>query len=266
MITISINPVAFTIGDFSVRWYGVMVALAILVLVLWVLWQVKRGANVSYDRVLTAALVGIPSAIVVSRLLHVADKWEYYIQNPGQIFGLSGMAGLTIWGAVLGAALGVWVYSKFSDFQFGYIADLTAPGIILAQVIGRVGCTLNGCCYGEETDLFCGIVYTHPESYAPLGVAVHPTQIYEIIYLLIMFVVLLRLRGRFSSDGSLFLVYLSLYSLWRIGIGFLREGAPFLFGLHQAQVIGIVILAIAIPIMALRTRWVRENGEIEGRW
>ena len=265
MITININPVAFTIGDFSVRWYGVMVALAILVLVLWVLWQVKRGANLSYDRVLTAALVGIPSAIVVSRLLHVADKWEYYIQNPGQIFGLSGMAGLTIWGAVLGAALGVWVYSKFSDFKFGYIADVTAPGIILSQVLGRVGCTLNGCCYGEETDLFCGIVYTHPESYAPLGVAVHPTQIYEIIYLLIMFVVLLRLRGRLKPDGSIFLTYLSLYSLWRIGIGFLREGVPFLFGLHQAQVISIVVLAITIPVMALRTRWVRREVESEGK-
>ena len=263
MIEINVSPIAFTIFGVSIRWYGVMVALAILVLVLWVLWQVKRGANVSYDRVLTAALVGIPSAIVVSRLIHVADKWEYYIYNPGQIFGLSGLAGLTIWGAVLGAALGVWVYSKFSDFEFGYFADFTAPGIILAQTIGRVGCTLNGCCYGDKTDLFCGIVYTHPESYAPLGVAVHPTQIYEIIYLLIMLVVLLSLRGRLKPDGSIFLTYLSLYSLWRIGIGFLREGSPFLFGLHQAQVIGIVVLAIAIPIMALRTRWMR--GEWQSR-
>ena len=258
MITINVSPIAFTIFGVGIRWYGVMVALAILVLVLWVLWQVKRGASVSYDRVLTAALVGIPSGVVVSRLIHVADKWEYYIQNPGQIFG-PGLSGLTIWGAVLGAALGIWVYSKFSDFQFGYIADVTAPGIILAQVIGRVGCTINGCCYGEETDLFCGVVYTHPESYAPLGIAVHPTQIYEIIYLLIMFVVLLSLRGRLKPDGSIFLTYLSLYSLWRIGLAFLREGAPFLFGLHQAQVIGIVVLAIAIPVMALRTRWVRGN-------
>ena len=257
MITIDVSPIAFTLFGISIRWYGVMVALASLVLVVWMMWQVRKGANLSYDRVLTAALVGIPSAIVVSRLIHVVDKWDYYIiQNPGQIFGLSGMAGLTIWGAVLGAALGVWVYSKFSDFEFGYFADIIAPGIILAQIIGRVGCTLNGCCYGNPTDLFCGIVYTHPESYAPLGIAVHPTQIYEIIYLALMFVSLLILRGRLRPDGSLFMIYLSLYSLWRIGLGFLREGAPFLFGLHQAQVIGIVILAIIIPIMVLRTRWV----------
>jgi len=67
------------------------------------------------------------------------------------------------------------------------------------------------------------------------------------------------LRGRLKPDGSLFLVYLSLYSLWRLGIDFLREGTPFLFGLHQAQVIAIIILAIAIPVLAMRTRWVKEE-------
>ena len=72
-------------------------------------------------------------------------------------------------------------------------------------------------------------------------------------------------EGRLRPDGSLFLVYLSLYSLWRVGIGFLREGSPFLFGLHQAQVIGIIILAIAIPILALKTRWVREEVKITGK-
>jgi len=260
MITISISPVAFTIGSISVRWYGIMVALAIIVVVLWMLREVIRGANLSYDTVFTAALVGIPSGIIISRLLHVVDRWDYYFQNPGQIIGASG---LTIWGAVLGAALGIWIYSKFSNFKFGFFADLVAPGIILAQAIGRVGCTLNGCCYGVETSLPWGIVYTHPESYAPLGIAVHPTQIYEIVYNLIVFAVLLKLRGRFKPDGSLFLIYLSLYSLWRVGIDFLREGTPLLFGLHQAQVIGIIILAITIPILAYRTRWVTAESDAE---
>ncbi len=74
---------------------------------------------------------------------------------------------------------------------------------------------------------------------------------------LIIFGVLFKLRGRFKPDGSLFLIYLSLYSLWRLGIDFIREGTPLLFGLHQAQIIGIIVLVIAIPILALRTRWVR---------
>ena len=256
MITISIDPIAFL----NVRWYGIFIALAILVLVLWMLWQVKKGANLSRDTAFTAALVGIPSGIIFARLLHVIDFWEYYSQNLGQIIGGSG---LTAWGAVLGAALGVWIYSKVGKLQFGYFADLIAPGIILAQVVGRVGCTINGCCYGIATSLPWGIVYTHPDSFAPLGVAVHPTTVYEIIYNLIVFGILLLLRGRLKPDGSLFLVYLSLYSLWRLGSDFLREGTPFLFGLHQAQVISIVVLAIAILILALRTRWVKVGGEVE---
>jgi phosphatidylglycerol:prolipoprotein diacylglycerol transferase len=258
MITIDINPI-LTIGPISVRWYGIMVALAVLTVVLWTLWQVRRGANVSYDTVFTAALVGIPSGIIFAKLLHVIDFWQYYLQNPRLIF--SG-AGLTAWGAVLGAALGIWVYSRISKFQFAYFADLIAPGIILAQAVGRVGCTINGCCYGLPTSLPWGIVYTNPNSLAPLGIAVHPTQVYEIIFNLLVFGVLLTLRGRLKPDGSLFLVYLSLYSLWRLGIDFLREGTPFLFGLHQAQVISIIILAITIPILAYRTRWMPKKERL----
>jgi len=254
MIIISINPVALTIGSVEIRWYGILVALAVLTVVLWVLREVRKGANLSYDTVFTAALVGIPSGIIISKLLHVVDLWGYYIQNPGQIIG---GAGLTAWGAILGAALGIWIYSRFTKFQFGYFADVTAPGIILAQAVGRVGCTINGCCYGVPTSLPWGVVYTHPDSLAPLGIAIHPTQPYELIYNLIVFGILLTLRGRLKPDGSLFLIYLSLYSLWRLGLDFLREGTPFLFGLHQAQVIAIVVLAIAIPILVTRTRWVK---------
>jgi phosphatidylglycerol:prolipoprotein diacylglycerol transferase len=250
LITISVDPIAFL----NIRWYGIMVVLAMVVVVLWMVLEIRRGAKFPYDTLFTAALIAIPSGVIVSRLLHVIDRWDYYSQYPGQIIGGSG---LTIYGAILGAILGIWIYSKFSKFRFGYFADLVAPGVLLAQAVGRVGCTLNGCCYGLPTSLPWGVVYTNPQSYAPLGVAVHPVPFYEIIYLLIIFGVVFSLRGRLKPEGSLFLVYISFYSLWRIGIDFLREGTPFLFGLHQAQVIGIIVLLIAVPILALKTRWVK---------
>jgi phosphatidylglycerol:prolipoprotein diacylglycerol transferase len=90
-------------------------------------------------------------------------------------------------------------------------------------------------------------------------VAVLPTQLFEIAFLLIVFGVLFWLRKRFRPDGSLFLIYLGLYSAWRLGIGFLREGTDFLFGLQQAQVIGIIVLLIIIPLLVLRTRWVKKE-------
>ena len=279
MIEIGINPVAFL----NIRWYGIFISLAIVSIILYLGWQVRKGARLSFDTVFTGSLVGVISGVAISRLLHVIDNIVIaklhpelvltgavidYTQYPGQIIG---GAGLTAYGAVLGAALGVWVYSRFSKMQFGYAADLTAPAVIMAQaVIGRIGCTINGCCYGIPTTLPWGLVYKDEGSLAylasqrlPEGMGLHPTQVYEIIFGLIVFGVLLKLRGRFKPDGSLFLIYLGLYSLWRIGIDFLRVGNPFLFGLHQAQVIGIIVLAIVIPVLALRTRWVKVEEESE---
>jgi len=276
MIEIGIDPVAFTIGTVSVRWYGIFIALAIIWLVGWLVWQVRRGARISYDTAINAALVGVPSGIVISRLVHVIDNIIVaklhpelaligqvidYTQHPGQIIGGGGQ---TAYGAILGAALGVWIYSKFSRMQFGYFADLIAPAVMVAQgVIGRIGCTLNGCCYGTACSLPWGAIWTHPDSLGPSGIPVHPTQIYEIIYCLIAFGVLLKLRGRFKPDGSLFLIYLGLYAVWRLGIDFIRDGTPFLLGLHQAQVISIIVLAIVVPVLAMRTRWVKVEEQIE---
>jgi phosphatidylglycerol:prolipoprotein diacylglycerol transferase len=262
MIIVGIDPVAFHIGSIAVGWYGIMVALGVLTLVLWALLSVKRGARVSYDTVVNAAIVGIPSGVIFSRLLHVLDLWKYYSQNPGQIIGGSG---LTIWGAVLGAALGVWVYSRFNKkFSFGYFADMIAPGIILAQAIGRVGCTILGDDYGYQTSLPWGFVYTSPNSPANMAIGLtptHPVVVYEIIFNLIVFAILLKMRGKLRPDGSLFLVYLALYAVWRLGGDFLREGTPFLFGLHQAQVISVIVLIIAVTLIALRARWGKKGEE-----
>jgi phosphatidylglycerol:prolipoprotein diacylglycerol transferase len=254
-IVIDINNIAFTIGPITVGWYGILVALAVITLIVWALVAVKKDPRISSDLVISAALVGIPSGVIISRLLHVIDLWDYYMANPGKIIGGEG---LSIWGAVLGTALGIWIFSLISKkFSFGHLADVISPGIILAQAIGRVGCTINGCCYGKETDLPWAIVYTNPNTHGPLNTPVHPTQIYEIIYNLIVFGVLLLLRKRLKPDGSLFLVYLILYSVWRLGIDFIRDGTPFLFGLHEAQVVSIIVLLITVPLLIIRMR--REN-------
>jgi phosphatidylglycerol:prolipoprotein diacylglycerol transferase len=259
MITVNINPVAFNIGSFAIGWYGIMVALAVITLVTWALVSVKKGSGLTYNTVINAAIVGIPSGVIFSRLLHVIDQWDFYIENPGKIIGGSG---LTIWGAVLGAALGIWIYSRFSKISFGHLADVIAPGIILAQAIGRVGCTILGDDYGLPTSLPWGFVYTHPDSPANQAIgltATQPVVVYEIIFDLIVMGILLMLRKKLKPDGSLFLVYLAFYSVWRIGSDFLREGTDFLFGLHQAQIIGIIVLIIALVLMAWRTRWVKKE-------
>lgn len=257
---IDIDPVAFSAGSFSVSWYGIMVALAVITLVIWALLAVRKGARLTYEETINAALVGIPSGVLGARMFHVLDYLDYFVDHPGEIFSNFGQ-GLAIYGAVLGAALGVWIYSLISKKSFGYIADMIAPGIILAQAIGRVGCTLNGCCYGVETDIFCAVTYVQAAGTSGLIGPVHPTQIYEIIYNLIVFGGLLMLRGRFRPDGSLFLVYLTAYSAWRFGIDFIREGRELLFGLHEAQLIAIGVLIITLTLLITKTRWVKKGEE-----
>jgi phosphatidylglycerol:prolipoprotein diacylglycerol transferase len=259
MIQIGIDPIIFSIGSFVVRWYGLMIDIAVITVVVWALRAVQKSAKLTYDTVLNAALIGVPSGLIFSRVLHIIDQWQYFVSRPlSQL--LSG-EGLTIYGAVLGAALGLWVYSKWSRFQFGILADILAPATILGQAIGRVGCILNGCCYGLVTDLPWSIVYTNTHSYGYLassnlaeGVGLHPSVIYELLWDLVVFGILLKIGKRFKPDGALFAIYLALYSFGRLFIDFTRDGTPFLFGLHQAQITSIVVMLIAVPWLVFRAR------------
>jgi phosphatidylglycerol:prolipoprotein diacylglycerol transferase len=251
-IEINIDPVAFTVFNTPVRWYGITMAFGVLVLIGWASLQIRRGAKITFDTMLGAALVGIPSGIIVARLLHVLDQWEYYGRYPSQIFGGEG---LTIYGAVLGAALGVWIYSRFTRLNYLYVADMITPGILLAQAIGRVGCVINGCCFGEKaTNLPWGVIYLHADCYAGeyLGTPVHPTHAYEILFLLLLFGVILVFRSKFKPAGAQFLFYLGMYGLWRIGVGFLRINDPFALGMEQAQFIGLLSAVICFPLLVYR--------------
>ncbi|MFA5309315.1 MAG: prolipoprotein diacylglyceryl transferase [Dehalococcoidales bacterium] len=259
MIEISINPIAFSIGPIDVGWYGIMVTLAVITMVVWALLNARKDPKITYDMVINGALVGIPSGAIFARLLHVIDKWSYYYHNPGEIIGGDG---LTIWGAVLGVALGLWIFSRFNKRSFAYLADMLAPGIILAQAVGRVGCTILGDDTGTFTSLPWGVVYTNMNSPSFGLPPTHPVVTYEIIYNLIAFGVLFLLRKKLKPDGSLFMVYLALYSAWRLGGDFMRTGSTFLFGLHQAQVISIIVLLVTVPMLIWKTRWVKD-GEHE---
>ena len=262
MIYVNIDPIAFHIGSYPIGWYGIMVALAVLTMTLWLILWARKDPRITVSTAINAAIIGIPSGVIFSRLLQVIDNWSYYWANPAKIIGGEG---LTIWGAVLGAALGIWLYDHFSKHSFAHMADVMAPGIILAQAVGRVGCTILGDDTGLQTTLPWGFVYTSPNSPTnqTMGlIPTHPVVTYEIFYCLLVFGILMFLRKRLQPDGSLFVVYLGLYSIWRIGSDFLREGTSFLWGLHQAQFIGVIVLIACIVILIVRhTRWVKKGEE-----
>jgi phosphatidylglycerol:prolipoprotein diacylglycerol transferase len=252
MITININPVAFSIGTFEVRWYGIMVVLAVVAVIVISLREAKR-VGLAEEHIYSVGLWGIIGGIIVSRLFHVIDKWSYYMAHPAQIFGFEG---LTVYGAVVGAMLAVLIYCWVKKVSFWLLGDVIAPGAIVGQAIGRIGCLLNGCCYGLPTSLPWGVVYTNPGSYCPLGESFQPTQIYHLIWNLIGFGILWSLRTRIKPQGSLFLLYLTLYAAGDLSIRFVRVGEPFrsglFFNLQEAQIIGILVLLITVPWLIVR--------------
>ncbi|HEX76232.1 MAG TPA: prolipoprotein diacylglyceryl transferase [Dehalococcoidia bacterium] len=260
MITIGIDPVAFSLGPFEVRWYGIMVVLAVVAIIIIALLEARR-VGISEEHVYSVGLWAILGGIIVSRLVHVIDKWDYYMAHPRHIIGFEG---LTVYGAVIGAMLAVLIYAWVKKLSFWRLGDVIAPGAILGQAIGRIGCIINGCCYGLPTSLPWAVVYAHPSSYAPPGVPVHPTQIYHLLWNLAAFAVIWQLRTQLKPQGSLFLTYLALYAIGDLSIRFVRPGEPFLFGIQQAQLIGIAILVVAVPWLVIRMRQAKAETTASG--
>jgi phosphatidylglycerol:prolipoprotein diacylglycerol transferase len=248
MYEIDWNPIIFSIGALDVRWYGLMVVLAVAAVIGLALLEAKR-IGFSQDVIWDAGLWAVVGGIVGSRVLHIIDQWEYYISHPDQFLNF---AGLAVWGAVLGAAVAILVYGLIKKISFWQLGDLAAPGAILGQAIGRIGCVVNGCCYGLTCDLPISFVYTNPDSYAPHGIPLYPTQLFHIVWNVIGFGILWAVRKKLRPVGSLFLLWLIIFGLGDFVIRHYREGTPFMFGLPQAQVIDIAIIGVALPVMVIR--------------
>ncbi|MFQ5827027.1 MAG: prolipoprotein diacylglyceryl transferase, partial [Dehalococcoidia bacterium] len=229
MIHIDIDPVILRLGPFALRWYSLLVMAAVVVGVLLARREARR-TGLAVDSLLTLALWGIPGGMVGSRLVHVIDQLDVYLANPGAIIGGEGQA---IYGAILGGTLAAWIGSRVHGLPvFSRLADVAAPVFPLGHSIGRLANVVNGDAAGKATSVPWAFVYTNPNTYAPIGVPTHPSPVYEILWNLVVFAVLYRLKGRLKPDGSLFMVYLATYSFGRFFINFTRVNDPFFLGMH----------------------------------
>jgi phosphatidylglycerol---prolipoprotein diacylglyceryl transferase len=261
MFDIDLNPILFSIGSFEVRWYGVMVVVGVIAAIGICLVEARRK-GMQQDTVWDMSLWAVVGGIIGARVLHIIDKWDYYFSHPEQFFNF---AGLAIWGAVLGGLLAILIYCIVKKVSFWKLGDLIAPGAIVGQAIGRVGCIFNGCCYGNTCDLPIAVTYQNSNSYAPLGVPMYPTQEFHLIWNLIGFGVLWLLRKKLKPDGALFFVWLAFFGMGDFVIRFFRETEPFMFGLPEAQVVDIpiVVLAVAGLIWKLVTYKPAPDVEVE---
>lgn len=237
-MTIDIDPVIVHLGPFALSWYGVVVAIAIVVGV-WLASREARRKGLPVAEVESLALWVVVGGFVGARAFHVIDRWDLYAAQPMAILSIWN-GGLAIVGAVLGGTLAGAIVAWRRGLPVRRLSDAAAPGVVLGQAIGRFACLFTGDALGRPTDGF-GITYLHPGAMAPqLGVAYEPVFLYEMVWDLAVFAVLWLARGRLRADGQLFAAYLVLYALGKFALTFLRTETVWSVGLQQAQVLALV--------------------------
>ncbi|HEY9508660.1 MAG TPA: prolipoprotein diacylglyceryl transferase [Verrucomicrobiae bacterium] len=256
------HPIAFHIGSLKVHWYGVMMALA-FVLGLWTASRRGLRENVPVEKVLDIGPWIIIGTIVGARILHVVTYWkeEFADQPIWEIFMVQ-HGGLVFYGGLIGASLACIIYVRWKKIPLWKMADILAPSIALGYVFGRIGCLLNGCCYGRACSLPWAVTYpagheTHP--FNGIATPVHPTQIYDSLMNVVLYVGLAWLFRRKKFDGQVFAAYLIGYSITRsIAESFRGDYSDLHIhdGLTPAHLIsiGIFIIGIALFVVLRRMR------------
>ena len=248
-------PVLFRIGPFAVHTYGVFVAMAFLSAIALALRDARREGE-DANKILDLCFYAIVAAIVGSRLLYVLVNWSTFRHDPFEIVRIW-HGGLVFYGGFIGALITALWYIRRNGLPLLKTVDIMAPPIAFGQFVGRIGCFFAGCCYGKTCDLPWAVTFTHPESLAPKGVPLHPTQLYSSLNSLFIFLVLVGLRRIKGFHGQIFWSYVLLYGVTRSILEHFRgdERGMFVEGmLSTSQLIGLTVAVIAIAMMIILRR------------
>jgi len=252
---IRVHPIAFHLGLFTVTWYGAMVATAFLV----GLWAASRRGlreGIPAEKVLDLGPWLIVGAIVGARTLHVVTYWqEDYAGKPLLEIFMVWHGGLVFYGGLMGSSAACILYAWKTRIPLWKLADATAPSVALGYVFGRMGCLLNGCCYGRACNLPWAIHF--PRSHETFPNPVHPTQIYDSLLNLGFFLGLEWLHRHKKFDGQVFAAYLIGYALLRSFVEVFRGdySGHYVGGwATPGQVVSVGILAIGLLLLRLLPR------------
>ncbi len=249
------GPILVEIGPLTIRWYGLLIASAVLIGVSLSQYLAKRR-HINPDLLGDLAIWLVVGAIPAARLYYVLFEWQSYAQNPGRIIAIW-EGGIAIHGAILGGIVVALIFARIKKISFWQLADLVAPSLILGQAIGRWGNFFNSEAFGGPTDLPWKL-YIPPER-RPQGLVefeyFHPTFLYESLWDLAVFALLLTLffrslHGLRLKVGTIFLVYLIAYSLGRFWIEGLRTDSLMLGPLRIAQVVSLVGIGLGLVGLA----------------
>lgn len=249
------GPILFQLGPITIRWYGFLIALAVLIGVV-LAQQLGKRRQVSPELVADMAMWLVIGAIPMARIYYVLFQWENYAGRPQDIIAIW-QGGIAIHGAIIGGIIAGIIFAKINRQSFWQLADIVAPSLILGQAIGRWGNFFNSEAFGTPTDLPWKLYI--PPSHRPIQYLefdyFHPTFLYESLWNLLVFLLLLYLflgdgkNNKKLKKGTIFVVYLIAYSLGRVWIEGLRTDSLMLGGIRVAQLVSIT--AILVGIIAL---------------
>jgi phosphatidylglycerol:prolipoprotein diacylglycerol transferase len=247
------HPILFEFGSWPVYSYGVLLAVAYLAALQLAVVRARR-IGLDGSRVMDLGIYLIIAALVGAKLMLVVVDFNYFLSKPGELLSLVRAGGVFYGGLIVAVAVGLWLVRRYG-LPMWTTADLFAPGIALGHVIGRLGCLLAGCCYGRPTDVPWAITFTDPVAAAnvgtPLGIPLHPTQLYDAgAELLIMIGLLLTERKGRTYPGRTFWLYILLYGVSRFIIEMYRgdeRGA--MLGLSTSQFISVLAVPLSIGML-----------------
>ena len=244
MFVINVDPVAFSIGAFSVHWYGLMYVVGISVGLL-VCWPYARSRGITSDQLQTVAVFSIPAGLVGARLYYVLQQplWPY-LSEPWRILAFW-EGGMAFYGAVFAVVLVVVALARRMKLPIWNLLDTAVIFGVVGQFFGRMGNLINGDIIGYPTTLPWGVVYANPNSFPPLhDIAYQPAAAYEAIVNIVLFCFLWLMRNK-VKPGILFFMYLFGYSVGQIVVFTWRNNEIVLFGLKQAQLTAVVVILVA---------------------
>ena len=253
MITITIDPILFAIGQFHLRWYSLILTIALLISV-WLAVREAGRKGFNKENVADSLIWIVFAGLIGARLFHVIDHWpDEYALNPIRALYIW-EGGLAIWGGVIGGIFAAAILARVRRWKFPRLLDSFVPALVLVQAIGRVACIITGDAMGKPTNGPFGFAYISPNAMVPqLGVYYTPTPVYEIVMNLAIFTLLWKLRKKNLPDGILTLIYLSLYSLIRFFVAFTSSYKIIAMGLNQAQIISVLVFAVSIQLLVFTT-------------
>lgn len=247
-------PRLFDIGPITVYTYGVFLAAAYLVGLKIALVR-ARSRNLDTARVMDLGIYLIIAALVGAKLLLLVVDFRYFRENPRDLFTLVRSGGVFYGGLLVALAVAFW-YMRRHRLPVWTTTDAFAPGIALGHVVGRVGCLMAGCCFGKPTAVPWAVTFADPFAASnvgtPLGVPLHPTQLYEAgAELLILGVLLVSERRGRAFPGRTFWLYILLYGLSRFVIEFYRgDERGMMMGLSTSQWISLVLVPLSLLMLA----------------